>query len=150
MCDGTPQAFPQAAPRAAAGARPVYIHNYEEDVYLQQGDQDLILTPDSPDAVQLVACLIETDRDTKVVNHCSYENGFFYDLVKATYQLSVFEARSGKLLGSAKVVGDSPNCSSFVWASGPDPNQTEPVRAQKEPLVPSTERMRDLLIPYVL
>ncbi|MFI0349921.1 hypothetical protein [Actinomadura sp. 9N407] len=148
MCDGTPQAFPQAAPRAAAGPRPIYIHNYYQDLgevarLLKQGP-DMNAVPDV--AVQLVACLTETDRETKVVNSCRYENGYFYNLVKATYQLSVYDARSGRLLGSAKAVGEG-GCDPVTRHVPDRSGETEP---EKRPMIPTATRMGDLLAPYVL
>lgn len=167
MCE-KPQGFEQAAPRAATGPHPVFVYGFwhvREDVPEMFDPAALdIWDPTDPAKVQLVACVDKVGRG-EFVKSCTYrDNGdpfrqapisggnYRIDLYKATYRVTVYEARTGRLLASSELTGDrfgpkgkprAEPCSltAYVHQSGP--------RVEEREADPYIQQIRDNLQPHV-
>jgi hypothetical protein len=175
MCQ-EPRAFPQAAPRSDKGPRPVVIDSYwssAESGPTKPTAADLrVWDPAKPETVQLVACVDRTGRGEKV-KRCVYEatpdvlggaaagtdsgtRGALFSLYlyKGIYKVTVYEAATGKRLGSTEIRGerfrsDDPNGS----AADPCPPRTtapKPGEDDEQESEPTPAQLRAFLDPYVL
>lgn len=122
MCE-KPQGFDQAAPRAASGSRPVFVYGFwnvrDESPELFDPAALDVWDPTDPAKVQLVACVDKAGRG-EFVKSCNYQGSadpfgqvpdggggeFRIDLYKATYRVTVYEARTGRRLASSEFTGD--------------------------------------------
>ncbi|MET9916807.1 hypothetical protein ABZZ04_06935 [Streptomyces sp. NPDC006435] len=172
MCE-EPQEFSQAAPRSGKGPRPVVIDGYwpEADSGPDKPTAaDLrVWYPTKPETVQLVACVERTGRGEQV-KRCVYQtvpdaiggtgsgetrqHPFSLYLYKGVYEVTVYEAATGKRLGSKEIHGESfrsddPNGS----AADPCPPRTiapKPGEDDEKESDPSVAQLREFLDPYVL
>ncbi|MFB6891415.1 hypothetical protein ACFCX4_19165 [Kitasatospora sp. NPDC056327] len=163
MCE-KPRGFDQAAPHAASGPRPVVVSGFwnvrDESPELFDPAALDIWDPTDPAKVQLVACVEKVGRG-EFVKSCDYEPDpfgvpggadFRSFLYKATYRVTVYEARTGKLLASPEFAGDrfrpeaTPQAepcprAALTRASGP--------RFEQREAEPYVQQIRDALQPHV-
>ncbi|MGW2179052.1 hypothetical protein ACWCXX_13355 [Streptomyces sp. NPDC001732] len=171
MCD-EPREFSQAPPRSDKGPRPVVIDSYWPEADSGPNGPtaaDLrVWYPTKPETVQLVACVERTGRG-ELVKRCVYQtmpdvlggtggetrqHPFSLYLYKGIYKATVYEAATGKRLGSKEIRGerfrsDDPNGS----AADPCPPRTvapPPGEDDKKEGEPTVADLHEFLDPYVL
>lgn len=169
MCE-KPRAFSQAAPRSAKAPRPVFVSDHwparDDPTKLSAVDRP-VWAPTDPATVQLVACVAHVGPG-EFVKRCDYKptgqdlSGrpatgkhfpFSITLYKGRYRVTVYEARSGRPVGTVEVQGEEfrePDANGVVgdpcaptatdWSQG----------SRKEEGDPTVAQLRTALIPYVL
>lgn len=171
MCD-EPRSFSQAAPRSDGSPRPVFVTDFwpvadSNPTELNAADLK-IWAPTQPATVQLVACVTRTGQG-EYVKRCEYVptddgfgNGaptrqsypFFVDLYKGVYKVTVYEARSGRSLGSAEIQGDSFRPEASKGSASEPCSPRSVVRGLGESSTqegrPRVSQLRDVLDAYVL
>ena len=98
-----------------------------------------------PDPVkaQLVACVVNKGKG-KLVTTCNYSGGYVRYFRQGQYDVTLYEARTGRRVGTAKVAGDD----QFTCSAQQTFFQSEP-KSKTEWLDPSLPAFRKALSPWV-
>ncbi|MFB7493126.1 hypothetical protein ACFC09_00205 [Streptomyces sp. NPDC056161] len=96
-----------------------------------------------PAKAQLVACVVNKGKG-KLVTTCRYNDDFVRYFRQGQYDVTVYEARTGRRLGTTKVVGDD----QFKCLAQETFLQGEP-QSKTEWLDPSLPAFRKALAPWV-
>ncbi|TBO61485.1 hypothetical protein EYS09_00830 [Streptomyces kasugaensis] len=124
--------FPQAADRTGAGPHPIAMFTISES----GSPQSLYPTTDTadywsgnrldPHRVQLIACL-DTPDEGEFLTDCKFTSDTI-KLYRGVYDVTVYEARTGKKVGSEQLRGSGkPNCPGLVYLKkGTDKLHTGP------------------------
>ncbi|WP_411146794.1 hypothetical protein [Streptomyces sp. x-80] len=124
--------FPQAADRTGTGPHPIAMFTISESgaprsLYPASGTADYWSgnTLD-PHRVQLIACL-DTPDEGEFLTDCKFTSDTI-KLYRGVYDVTVYEARTGKKVGSEQLRGSGkPNCPGLVYLKkGTDSLHTEP------------------------
>ncbi|MFF2807911.1 hypothetical protein ACFVT2_12075 [Streptomyces sp. NPDC058000] len=124
--------FPQAADHTGAGPHPIAMFSISESgssrqVFPTSGTADYWSgnTLD-PHRVQLIACLDSPDEG-EFLTDCKFTTDTI-KLYRGVYDVTVYEARTGKQVGSEQLRGSGkPNCPGMVYLKrGTDKLHTEP------------------------
>lgn len=123
MC-GDRKPFPNAAEYQRDGARPIYLSG--ELATMVATNQSSAWRPTDTSAVQLIACMTQVSLGDLVVT-CQYPPapgepiGRTVNLFRATYEVTVYELRTGREVARATMVGERYSA---------DPANTDPDRCR--------------------
>jgi hypothetical protein len=123
---GTTVAFPSAARYAGPGPHPIIIGTSTGNTDPGGGisaawrDQPPPWRPSDPSAVQLIACGIVTRADSQTITTCTYGNALTgvqtAPMYYGRWTITVYAARTGRVVGHAQFVGDQQHCGTFAFA----------------------------------
>ncbi|MFJ9419066.1 hypothetical protein ACIRPT_33650 [Streptomyces sp. NPDC101227] len=124
--------FPQAADHAGAGPHPIAMFTISESgsprpAFPASGTADYWSGNKlDPHRVQLIACL-DTPDEGEFLTDCKFTTDTI-KLYRGVYDVTVYEARTGKEVGSERLRGTAkPDCPGFVYLKkGTDELHTEP------------------------
>ncbi|QHC23177.1 hypothetical protein [Streptomyces sp. GS7] len=124
--------FPQAADHTGAGPHPIAMFSISESgspsqVFPTSGSPDYWSGNSlDPHRVQLIACLDSPDEG-EYLTDCKFTTDSI-KLYRGVYDMTVYEARTGKKVGSEQLRGSGkPNCPGLVYLKrGTDKLHTEP------------------------
>ncbi|MFD6450541.1 NERD domain-containing protein [Nocardia sp. NPDC060220] len=109
MCGEDKKPFPNAAPYERDGARPIYLSG--DLTTMVHPNDPTAWNPDDPSTVQLIACMKQLElRD--LVQTCQYGPspgapvGRTVNLFRATYEVAVYELRTGREVAKATMLGE--------------------------------------------
>ncbi|MFC4373621.1 NERD domain-containing protein [Nocardia halotolerans] len=124
MCGEDKKPFANAAPYQRDGARPIYLSGALTTMV--RADDSSAWNPKDPSSVQLIACMRQLElRD--LVQTCQYGPapdepvGRTVNLFRATYEIVVYELRTGREVAKATMLGERYSA---------DPANTDPDRCR--------------------
>ncbi|MFD4014497.1 hypothetical protein ACFWRX_24805 [Streptomyces albidoflavus] len=158
MCK-KPREYAEAAPHAGSGPRPVYIDGFwpltDTDAKELNATERRTWSPKEPAKVQLIACVDHLGQGD-FLRSCDYDSllgssggePFTLHLYKGKYEVTVYEARSGKPLGSTEIQGDAIFGTEDRPCPGTAVKPDNPRDNAKEGR-PRPAQLREVLRPYV-
>ncbi|MFI9379813.1 hypothetical protein [Kutzneria sp. NPDC052558] len=134
LCQGG-RAFGQSASYDSEAPHPVVA--FGDGTQLYSSDPRV-----EPASVELVACVDAIGG--QLVKRCEYQSSYTRTLYDGQFRVRVFEARTGRLLGSLTTEGSkfNGNCAPMIWT--PDDEKSEDVFNY-----PDEEILRSRLAPFV-
>ncbi len=150
-----PRGFDKAAPMSGGDStHPVYVPDG------RLGSRDYreidVFAPTDPKRVQLIACLKKTGRGN-YDRTCAFDDpqrpgaATSVSLYRGLYNITVYEAHTGKQVGATTLVGDSytniqpGNSPEWCPSGSAFPNEPVPLIQESSP---SAAQLRDYLAPY--